>query len=469
MNHFFLLLGISFFLIAPSVTHAQTNNVTSQIENIGNPAKSRWTDNTACVYARNVWDMQVFTNRIYIGSGNAANAGPCTNAGPDDLWFFNLVSNQFSKDVSLNSNCGPNCIDEEQIDVLKVIGGKIYTPSRDPQEGWDLGNLYSTDGTIGWRKYRTIPNAIHVYDVAGFDEKLFVAIASNDSSVNGSAIFMSSDQGLTWTKSSMYWTPRSFFDFKGKFYAAISFAKNSGFNNDGIYTYTSPATFTVIANTKQTDIFPGNSFRVDNSGVMFRPTNFLNNLIYIGAEYTSNGSQMEPNGLYKITSISENGANAVKIALPNNSLPWDILVGQSGKVYVLGSVLNGSRYWVTVSSTSDLTNWVEEFRFDSPTFARSFEMVNNDFYFGLGTDTVTLSINSGDILRLKALASPTSSPNTEKVGDLVIPFGSIDIYDYNQFLLEFGKKNDSVTLSDLDNDDDVDIYDFNLLLSYFGN
>jgi hypothetical protein len=41
-------------------------------------------------YARNVWDMQVYEESIYLGHGNSSNYGPSANAGPVDVIKYNL-------------------------------------------------------------------------------------------------------------------------------------------------------------------------------------------------------------------------------------------------------------------------------------------------------------------------------------------------------------------------------------------
>jgi hypothetical protein len=54
-------------------------------------------------------------------------------------------------------------------------------------------------------------------------------------------------------------------------------------------------------------------------------------------------------------------------------------------------------------------------RFQEPTFARSFEILNGDFYFGLGCDISPLPAETGSILRIRnvSLSVPTAASNPQ--------------------------------------------------------
>jgi len=59
---------------------------------------------------------------------------------------------------------------------------------------------------------------------------------------------------------------------------------------------------------------------------------------------------------------------------------------------------------VHVFATRDLMSFSEVCFFDAGTFARSFEMLEGDFYFGLGCDPELLHPHTGRILRVPASA-----------------------------------------------------------------
>lgn len=69
------------------------------------------------------------------------------------------------------------------------------------------------------------------------------------------------------------------------------------------------------------------------------------------------------------------------------------------------------------------------------------------------------------------ISAPISPIPLTKLGDLVVPFGVIDIYDFNKLVSDFGMAGSNL-ISDIEKSgtslNKVDIYDYNLLLSQFG-
>ena len=112
------------------VVTSTNNDVTADVELLGNPFIDRYADR---IYARNVWDIQAFNGIVYLGSGNSSNEGPDRNAGPVDVWHFDPDRNAFVNEFT---------VDEEQIDIFRIIDGKLYIPGHDPLESWQLGNFY---------------------------------------------------------------------------------------------------------------------------------------------------------------------------------------------------------------------------------------------------------------------------------------------------------------------------------------
>ena len=62
-----------------------TSDVTSSIQKIGNPFLDK------SVYGRNVWDMQLFNGRIYMGHGDTN-----SNVGPIPIWSYQPLSKGFT-------------------------------------------------------------------------------------------------------------------------------------------------------------------------------------------------------------------------------------------------------------------------------------------------------------------------------------------------------------------------------------
>ena len=70
-------------------------DVTDQIVLLGNPLTAKYQNGTPKVYARNIWDMHAFGNKIYFGSGNSSNEGPAPNSGPAVLWSYDIAKQEF--------------------------------------------------------------------------------------------------------------------------------------------------------------------------------------------------------------------------------------------------------------------------------------------------------------------------------------------------------------------------------------
>lgn len=153
-------------------------------ECLGNPAREQFPkDDMRDCQARSVHDLQWFDGRIYIGVGDwNENRGPIkivsfAPVGPGDKASF---VPEFS-------------VDDESVDRFRVCGKTLYVPGIDARESWDSGNYYfKRDGK--WTKRRTLPNAVHVLDIAEHDGKLYAATGTE----TGGVTYESADDGLTW-------------------------------------------------------------------------------------------------------------------------------------------------------------------------------------------------------------------------------------------------------------------------------
>lgn len=141
--------------------------------------------------ARHVWDLQVWRGRVYLGYGDWIG-----NSGPVDIWYYTPTASCFLSETVYVSPTRPAAqVDEEAIHRYVVIDADLYIPGTDPTESWDWGNLYQNGGD-GWEKKRTIPNGLHVFDLASYSGDLFAAIGPTRTM----PLLRSSDGGLTWTQ-----------------------------------------------------------------------------------------------------------------------------------------------------------------------------------------------------------------------------------------------------------------------------
>lgn len=379
-----LIFSFSFsFTIMAATT---TKDVTSQVVMLGNPFNK-------ATFAKNVWDMQVYNGRIYLGHGDYN-----SNAGPIPVIYYDPVVNKFVTQYSVN---------EEQIDKYKVLNGKLYIPGTDSKESWDYGNFYVMDNDQ-WNKFRTIPNAVHVFDMAYYNGQLYAATGT--AKKGWGEVLTSKDLGETWTtrvpQTNNTFTPLydwavTLFESNNKLYAAgdLMFPKipttiHKRFMNllamDGNNSAVQPYTST---------FFPGAQIYYNYD--MLRPTNVNNNLVYLGVRVTGINDLWSPEAMYVASSINQ----ARRIVFPEiSATPTDIVV-RGNTTYVLTYIKNSTMsYSNIVYKTDDLQNWTELFRFNTDTFARSFEELNGDFYFGLGCNLTVKPTSTGNILKVAKAA-----------------------------------------------------------------
>lgn len=370
-----------FWSMSPSLGGLQSQSTTlpsvidilnSELEYVGNPFMVRYPNGSGWEYARSVWDMQVWNNRIYFGHGNAMNEGPATNAGPIDVWYYDPSRDVFVKEFT---------VDEEQIDKYRVFNGILYIPGCDPRESPDWGNFYYNDGA-GWVKKRTIPGlTYHTNDIWESDDKLFAA---------GSPwyIHISSDHGDTWVIGRYpVLNFLEFFELNDRLYAY------GCCNVKVIYEYAN-GSFSEVTGV---DVFP--SSRVYLAPIVAKSVNFKGVLVYLQTVWLMESESAPWNyfvdrvGIYKAQSMSQSDIQRLTF-LQEDEKPYDILVHE-GTIYVLASSGGGSSYTMKVYASTDLSHWEEKISFSAHAPAYSFEYLDGYFYFGLGGDNP----HSGDIYR----------------------------------------------------------------------
>ncbi len=339
-----------------------------QIRCLGNPFKPWAAISLDHRYKRNVWDMQLWEDKIYLGYGNSSNKGPAPNAGPVHVIAYHPQSGCFRTEFT---------VDEEQVDRYRIIGNHLFIPGHDPLEPWDWGNFYYLiDG--GWKKNRTIPLAIHTYDILQFKGDLYAALGTTQ----GGAIARSMDNGKTWENFLLPEVKRVYelFILGGKLYA-------HGYRQGGLYQFDGDG-----FNRLQVDLFP--SSRHGPNPMLVRSLLFKDVLLYIGAD-NINDHQWIPFGAYMASEINA----AQKLSIPAKDIPYDILV-RGRSAYILTNRQKDSGYSVTIFHSTDMENWIENVQFSAPSFARSFEFYDGLFYVGLGTHTASLNEASGDIYQI---------------------------------------------------------------------
>ncbi|MDH5523377.1 MAG: hypothetical protein OEY01_05230 [Desulfobulbaceae bacterium] len=398
-----LIFLIALYLCRPPAPCLARHDLSQHIEHLGNPYSSRY-PKPEQTYARNIWDMIGFKGKIYLGAGNSSNNGPSPNAGPVPVMAYEPATKSFSSPFTTN---------EEQIDQFYLFDDVLYLPGHDPQENWNLGNLYLTSDGRKWQKKRTIPFAVHTYCLHLFQGQLFAGLGT----ANGAAIASSDNLGLNWDLSLFKATRRfnNFLEVNQRLYAADLIAgdayrkaleQHGAKPTPSIFEYAGPQQFTPRPDLTNRELFPDTSPDRHQTYKIMRPRSLGDKALYLGG-YAHNDHQFIPFGLYLAESLAKDDIRVKKIRLADNALPWDI--HQSTQyVYVLANRKMGDQFEVSVYRSDNLDEWQELFFFSAPTFARSFTLAEGIFYFSLGGEIADprhwkpeeLAEQTGEILKL---------------------------------------------------------------------
>jgi hypothetical protein len=329
---------------------------------MGNPGRIQFpNDDAQHSYARNVWDLQLYEGRIYVGNGDwNDNQGPITIRSFDPRLFETQFDEEFS-------------IDDESVDRLFVLDGRLVVPGTDAMEPWAFGNVYIKERGE-WRKIRTVPNGIHVYGAAWFDGRLFVTL-----STEGDEILMASDDwGETWTP-----------------YVAVprgEFADGSSWGivplGDRLFVSAARAgefSYALEGDVLRRIIAPFAPGATGWSSVQ-RAVAFQGKAVY----------SVEENPLF-VVEDPEEGGRVVSIFV--GQMVRDIIV-RDGAVHVLTSRPADEGFSCEVYSSGDLRMWTRAARFTTPAVARSLERAYGQYYVGLGCKYGEAEPASGLICRL---------------------------------------------------------------------
>lgn len=344
-------------------------------------------------YARNVWDMEFYDGRLFVGCGNSSNDEPAPNAGPVDIVTYR-------EDMGWESEF---TVDEEQIDRFILLGDALVIPGHDSLEGWELGNWYRRNAG-DWIKMRNIPNGVHVFDMIEYDGLLFAALGTTGSDT----IVTSEDGGYSWKQHEVPWNASTsdadcsrevaypvgrvyaFFIVAGELFAntrpMICIAGSRRVETLGYNVHWNGSDFE-ISDIPVFDLTPAD--RVER-GVIYRDVT-----VYIAGQ-TVNDQQWSPLGLFAI------GADwrVQQLMLGECSRPQDINVFD-GRLYVLCNEPVSAGWLITVQSTCDLTVWeATAIAANHATFARSFAVTPHGIYYALGSDhnsPVSESESTGEV------------------------------------------------------------------------
>lgn len=351
-------------------------NVTPK--DLGIPLISTYSDSSdRNMFARNVWDMQYYEDKIYIASGDMSN-----NKGPVNLYYYDCKKNKFVLDYKK--------MPEEQIARFVSLYDMLFIPGADSTGYWNTGNFYYIDKGK-WKKNSKLPYAIHCFDVAYFNEQYFFGIGttggrypivkSKDFS-SFSQVKMQKNKKNISTKGNLDTRVYDIFDYKGNLYAVYMYKTKDQKTYYELYVYNTKKDIFEYTKSDISSIIIGNNSYL----IIDRKLQALNNMIFV------NGKLMFSNDMvsFRTARIGQ-----------DNTMIWDVReINQ--ELYVLASTQVGTgQFEVTVYKTFDLFNFETVFWFESNLPARSFEYDGSNFYFGLGTYMNQYMKDTGRILKVE--------------------------------------------------------------------
>ncbi len=363
--------------LAESGIH-RAKDVSDLLQGLGNPYAERYVAGPNA-YARNIWSMHLFNDAIYFGAGNGANDGPAPNAGPVPIIRYEPKMKRFVTEGS---------VDDEQIDLYREIDGQLFIPGSDAMESSRLGNYYSRGPDGKWKKFRNLPEALHTFDLVSHQGQLFAAIGT----AKGAAVAISSDKGVSWKLAYLGEKQRVYNLLKigGILYAAKQQLPKkklkdlSEFEQAGYFSIAEfhDGAFIPRPDIQMRTLFPDTPLKEGKTTRLSRNVASGERVAYIGAYYYNN-----PFGVFIASSFEKNNVDIKRIKLPTMYKPVDLVI-RGNKLYILCN-REEEMGFMNIMIEADLDNSTttrEIFNFTSSTFARSFEIHDGDFYFGMGSN-----------------------------------------------------------------------------------
>lgn len=329
------------------------------------------TENERFGINRSVWDMTFYDGELYIGNGDYDD-----NAGPITIWKYSPVSGEWTDTGTVPDEC---------VSRFAVIDGRLITVGTDPTDDWTMGNYYVLEEGE-WKTVRTIPGAVHNFDMAEQDGKIFAAIGVEPGKY---PVSVSEDGGATFAEvafykdgnildTSDYTSIRAYkiFDFKGEIYTAL-IGRDTSTSYYDLYKYT------------------GDAFEYQKSLYSEIGHMTVNTSVY--------ASSVEYKDKYFIATgymfITEDMDNFDYVKYPDSDIVFDFIV-KNGKLYSLtGYKTPEGRYRISVweNSSGKNTDFDMLFYFYYDTPCVSFEYDNGKFYIGMGSISAAYP-NNGEVL-----------------------------------------------------------------------
>ncbi len=398
-------------LVSTSSCSAQVPDVTERLETLGNPMAG----DGKIGRALNVWDLQRFGGKIYLAGGSTV-----SNAGPINVWAYNPSQKGFEKEFTVR---------EEAIEQFKVFGKSLFIPAADPKAG-DKHKFYRRTLDQTWKLSQSPKPALaHVRDLIKTKSGAILLVGNNrrvvkDPSQPSAAI--TRNQGASFRAAGLEQSTQtaanwffSVFPYRGKIYAPTSLLRDA-YNQTGVIgVFNRKRQKIELSQTLRNDEFIPRTLlgpQVGSQGAeviyrLWKPTVYKGTLVYPVRSYsytqaTYQSAYMNSIGFYVKKNI---GVTPTAVVFPDGqSMGEDTLIWNDYLYALANTKISAEEFWVYVYRTKnplDSRSWEAVLRFKSRNKARSFEYLEDAFYFGLGQDYKDLVADSGSILRVSVPAA----------------------------------------------------------------
>lgn len=338
---------------------SRRGTVPSAPELVGDPLGT-WRQVPDQAFARNIWDLQAFRGRLYLGYGDAI-----INTGPTDVIAYDPARGVFEHETVLQ---------EEAILEYRVLGDRLFVPGADAVNS-DDDSLYIRDAE-GWRRIR-LPQVAHALDVAVRGTEICVVVQDR----LGGAVRCTRDEGASWQSyRSASWRSVSLFQLGGALYVS---SYDSGVRR--------------LDGAKVDFVLPG--VATDGSELVTHATGCGEDVVFIAARIRYVGDTVDRQilGLFR-ASIGPAGTIAVA-RIEVSGTPTDVFAS-AGRCYAVTNRPRGEVFDVEIYESTDDGSWRPRSQFSTDAMARSGELLDGDFYVGLGCDPGRCNAAAGRILRI---------------------------------------------------------------------
>lgn len=349
---------------------ANTDTVDSiEYTELGIPSSSRYSKG---IRARCPWDMIVWDEKLYVGSGDYD-----SNEGPVDMWCYDI-------EQSVWKNTGT--VPDEEISRFCIVGNALVAPGIDPKEDWTYGNYYRFEGEK-WIKIRSIPGGLHNFDMVEYDGKIFCGLGVESGQ---SPLACSSDNGKTFVPVQM---------LRGGVALDTSDSQHVRVYDLFVLNNNLYATFMYGDREITYDLYryENGVFVYDNQWYQkIHQVKFTNNIISGKTEF--NGHMFFTTGYLYAT---DDMANFTRISFPNSEVVYDISISDNVIYALCGVQKEDGTYNVSVwkNEDGDITAFSEVFNFTYEIPPLSIACYDGDFYIGMG-NTMSNHDKNGMILHI---------------------------------------------------------------------